>query len=94
MSNIARENIDYLRCSHSEDLAIFDDVFDSAAVGFCKRDERAFRRVLEQTGLAPEKVAFVDDLEENVGAARKMGMKGLCFDSSKDVYGQLVHWTT
>lgn len=89
MSNIAREDIDYLRVNGRDGLAIFNDIFPSGAVGFRKPDERFYRHVLEQIGLAPDSVVFVDDSEENVCAARHLGMKGLIFRSTEDFYDQL-----
>jgi HAD superfamily hydrolase (TIGR01493 family) len=44
-----------------------------------KPDQELFRRALEVIGALPQHVAFVDDLRENVAAARAVGMQAYQF---------------
>lgn len=61
--------------------APFDVLVFSNEVGMSKPDEAIYRHTLDRLGLAerPEAAFFVDDLEENVAAARALGMRGILF---------------
>ena len=48
-----------------------------------KPDPEMFRRALEVIGALPQHVAFVDDLRENVAAARALGMRAFQFTDSE-----------
>lgn len=55
----------------------FDGWVASHECGRCKPDPEIFRLVMQRTGLPPEAHLFVDDLAENVAAARELGMDGI-----------------
>lgn len=57
----------------------------SAEEGLAKPDERIYQLTLERLGVAPEEAVFVDDLAENVVAARKIGMKAVQFMNTQQV---------
>ena len=61
--------------------APFDVLVFSNDVGVSKPDAAIYRHTLEKLGLPerPEAAFFVDDLEENVVAARAVGMHGILF---------------
>ena len=61
--------------------APFDVLVFSNEVGLSKPDPAIYWYTLERLGLAarPEAAFFVDDLEENVTAARALGMHGILF---------------
>jgi putative hydrolase of the HAD superfamily len=56
------------------DPSQFDVLLSSASIGFRKPDPRAYLAVADALGLQPSECAFVDDLPENVEAARALGM--------------------
>ena len=58
---------------------LFDVVIDSSEVGLRKPDPAVYRLLLERLGRPPADVAFVDDLERNVAAARAVGIRGIQF---------------
>lgn len=61
----------------------FDVIIDSSEVGLAKPDKRIYQLILNQLKvLAPESL-FVDDLEENIVAAQKLGMKTVHFTEPK-----------
>lgn len=62
-------------------FAHFDALYFSHEVGARKPDPAIFRRVLEEQRLRPDRTVFVDDLRENVEAAKALGMR-------------TVHWPT
>ncbi|WP_234327370.1 HAD family hydrolase [Streptomyces sp. NRRL WC-3742] len=51
----------------------FDAVVLSAELGVRKPEPEAFRAVLERLGVTAEESLFVDDSEENLAAARRLG---------------------
>ncbi len=61
----------------------FDDVLVSYELGVCKPDPEFFRRGLAKLGVGPEECLFIDDLEDNVEAARSLGITGIRFESAE-----------
>jgi putative hydrolase of the HAD superfamily len=53
---------------------IFDQEFYSCDLGYAKPNRDYFREVLRKIGLAPDEALFIDDHEENVAAAREVGL--------------------
>jgi putative hydrolase of the HAD superfamily len=51
----------------------FDAPMASHLLGFCKPDPRAYRAALDRIGATAAETVFVDDLAENVEAARALG---------------------
>ncbi|MGW0531631.1 HAD family hydrolase [Streptomyces sp. NPDC003032] len=58
---------------------LFDDVISSADLGVTKPDPRIYETAVERAGVAPGRCLFVDDRQENVEAARALGMTGLLY---------------
>lgn len=52
----------------------FDGLFASAHLGSKKPDHEFFKKILAQLDVNPEEVLFWDDAEENVQAARELGI--------------------
>lgn len=62
----------------------------SYTVGARKPDALYYERVLARTGLAPHELLFVDDREENVDAARALGMPAVLFTDADALRRELV----
>jgi 2-haloacid dehalogenase len=60
-------------------LKWFDGIMLSGKVGMVKPDPRFFQLFLETFSIDPARAIFVDDLEQNVEAARAAGLKGIVF---------------
>jgi putative hydrolase of the HAD superfamily len=60
----------------------FEVALTSAILGIYKPDPRAFTAAAAALGLPPAACLFVDDLAENVAAARSVGMQGYQIDRS------------
>ncbi len=56
------------------DYARFDAVYASCRMGLAKPDPAFYRAILQAERRRPEEAVFVDDLEENVVAAREAGL--------------------
>jgi epoxide hydrolase-like predicted phosphatase len=54
--------------------AHFDVFVESAVVGLRKPDLRIYALVCRELGVAPSRVAFLDDIGRNLKAARELGM--------------------
>jgi len=70
-------------------LAHFDDVFLSHEIGFLKPDEGAFQCVLNSWGVDPSEILFFDDNEENVEAARNVGVRAERVEGIGEIEGKV-----
>ncbi len=59
---------------------LFDAVTLSYEVREMKPGERIYRDALAKLGLPPESCVFIDDIEENVAAARKLSMRAIRYE--------------
>jgi len=55
-------------------------VYLSGDLKIMKPDRRIYELVLENSGVEPEEILFVDDLEKNLEIPQQMGWKTVCFD--------------
>jgi len=67
----------------------FDGGLISAEAKHAKPDLRIYEMLLEKYSLIPEESLFIDDLEVNVNAAIKSGMKGFFTDDSVEIGREL-----
>jgi putative hydrolase of the HAD superfamily len=68
---------------------LFEVIVNSAEEGVQKPDRRIYQIALERLGLPASDVVFVDDREENVVAARVMGMLGVQFLTTEQTIAEL-----
>lgn len=66
--------------------------FFSADFGKVKPDDEFYQHVLEKTGWSADQVLFVDDLESNVAAARRLGFPTLLFTGSRSDLETIRQW--
>jgi len=73
--------------SHSSrgDYMIFDAVYASNKIGLSKPDPEFYRYILKNEGVNPENTFFVDDTDENVFSAERLGMNAHLFRDSKSL---------
>lgn len=64
------------------DPALFAATLSAAALGWPKPDSRAFEAAAAALGLPPQACCLVDDLAENVAAARSIGLRAYQIDRS------------
>ena len=86
LSNTIAAHVSHNRARQLYDA--FDVLVFSNEVGMSKPDTAIFRRSLERLGLSdrPEAAFFVDDLEENVVAARQVGLHSILFTDAGQLY--------
>jgi len=72
----------------------FDRRFYSCRLGRAKPDPAVFEAVLDNLGVTPQSVLFIDDRAENVRAAAALGLRAVRFTSAQELPGQLDDWET
>ena len=76
-----------------QDLRIPEDTFDfimsSASHGLAKPKPAIFHLALEMTGAEPAQAIFVDDNEQNIRAARALGLHAIHFHDSQQAQAEL-----
>ncbi|MCF3123895.1 HAD-IA family hydrolase, partial [Streptomyces arenae] len=70
-------------------LDVADHVVLSCEVGCAKPDPRIYEIALRRTGTEPDRTLFVDDVVENVEAARALGMVGHVHRDTVDTLGRI-----
>lgn len=75
----------YWRARFEDLLQPFREVFVSCELGERKPGTQVFTEVLRRIDLVPERVAFFDDLSDNVLAASKLGMAAFVTKSASDI---------
>lgn len=74
LSNTNITHINHLNAMGSF-LDHFDDRFYSYEIAAIKPDVKSYQHVLQQIRHAPEQVLFIDDSEDNIAAARQLGIQ-------------------
>ena len=68
-----------------DDPSLFDVVIDSSAVGARKPERRIYEVTQQRLGVAHEEIFFVDDIGQNLKAARALGWHTLLFTEERVV---------
>ena len=75
----------YQRHSARRDYSLFDVVYASHIMGIIKPCPEFWAYILCEEKVLPEEAFFVDDLEENILAAEKMGLKTHLFTGAESL---------
>lgn len=70
-------------------IELFDTVIISAEAGVMKPDTGIYRIALEQAKVKAQAAVFVDDIQANIDACEKIGMKGILFKDAQEVLSRL-----
>lgn len=70
-------------------LGVFDEVIISAEVGLIKPDPRIYQLAAEKLSIPTNQAIFIDDVAENVEAARKSGMFAIQFRSPSQIIPEI-----
>ena len=68
---------------------IFDEVYASNLMGISKPDPDFYRYILKKEGIEPENIIFIDDTEENIISAQKIGINSILFTDSDSLKQQI-----
>jgi len=88
LSNTDILHFNFIKTRYPE-MFIFDDYVLSYETGSVKPEDRIFEIALEKSESDPEQIVFIDDMEENIRAAGKTGMKTIHFDCHMDLKREL-----
>lgn len=88
LSNMPREFYTRLQEMHNF-WHHFDHITISGHVNLIKPDKAIYKYVIETNDLVPQESIFIDDLAENVEAARSCGLHGIQFIDIVDCKNQL-----
>ena len=77
---------------HLPELRAFDLVMMSNEVGLLKPDPAIFTTALELLDVLPAQAIFIDDIAENVEAARVLGIAGLVHHDWPETGPALERW--
>lgn len=69
---------------------LFDAIVVSGEEGIEKPDPRIYRRALARLNVAPTQAVFVDDRQENVEGACRLGIHGLLFTDTNAILQQIT----
>lgn len=69
--------------------SIFDESVISCFDKIRKPDPRSYKLILKKLNVKPEETLFVDDKQENLDAAKKLGIKTLVFENNKQFFNGL-----
>ena len=72
-----------------EFYGLFDKVYYSSDIKMRKPDQEIFEYVLDQNNLSPEETLFIDDNEENIAAAKNVGIQVFHVLQNKPDYGMI-----
>lgn len=64
---------------------LFDAMVISTEHIMIKPDPKIYKLVCEMLGIEPQEAVFIDDREINIKGAQNLGMKGILFNSPKDL---------
>ena len=67
----------------------FHHIVISAEVGMMKPEQRIYEHTLEKVGVAPGEAVFIDDMPDNIAAAKAVGMHGIRFVSREQALAEL-----
>jgi putative hydrolase of the HAD superfamily len=68
---------------------LFDELIISAKVGMVKPDPRIFHLAVERLRVQPAEAIFIDDIEENVEAARGEGLIAIQYQDTQKTIDEL-----
>ena len=84
LSNMHKEIGEFILKDH-EYISLFDGGVFSCDIHSIKPSPEIYRYLLNKYDLIPEECVFFDDVEENVAAAEKEGIKGVLFTTAECV---------
>ena len=86
-------NTNALHCEHmlqlSPVLRYFERYFLSFEIGAVKPDPAIYAYVLKNVDVPPDRILFIDDLEQNIKGAVNAGMRGIVFEGVEPLRFQL-----
>jgi len=83
LSNIDTELIELLREKYPAIFELFDGVIVSADLGHMKPHKEIYEHLLATYHMDPSRTYFIDDEQENIAGAQRIGMHGIACDHAQ-----------
>ena len=80
LSNATCKMIDYSKTHGAIPNIKWSVIIDSSKVGYVKPDPKIYKHATEKSGVKSDEILFIDDLKENIDAAREYGWNVIQFD--------------
>ena len=87
ISNVDKSRYIYTR--KMINLDFFDYKFASCYIGSRKPERKIYDFAIKRMGIAYENAVFIDDLQENVDGAKKLGIKAIRFENRRKLDKEL-----
>ena len=88
-NNVARDEPAERRTAGLDIQRLFDVVVESAIVGLRKPDPRIYTMTCDLLGVEPSEAVFLDDIGQNLKAARALGMTTIRVDATLSAIDEL-----
>jgi putative hydrolase of the HAD superfamily len=90
LSNNNLPTVNVLKSNHKQMLELFDKTYFSFELKISKPDKRFFEYVIKDANLNVDECLFIDDKAKNIKASEEFGIKGIVFESCKQLEKELV----
>lgn len=88
LSNMPHETWKHLKKTYPV-FPLFDGLVASCDVGMIKPEAEIYQYILNKFNLIPQETLFIDDMKENIEAAKVQGINGIVFESPEKLEKQL-----
>ncbi|GEM_PF-2813212 len=88
-NSIGQMAIQVLRQRGVPTKKVFNKVFLSNTIHMAKPDSKAYSYVIKKLRIKPAEALMVDDRKDNITAAKKQGLRGLLFTTTKNFEKQI-----
>ncbi|MDR0398332.1 MAG: HAD family phosphatase [Endomicrobium sp.] len=89
LSNTNELHFDYLKDRYPEAFALFNDFFLSYKMHLRKPEDEIYQQVIRRYNVLPSEIFFIDDMEENIKAAKRNGINAWLFTKTYDLTKKL-----
>ena len=94
LSNFAADGFDYIRTRDAHFFDQVDGMVVSGHVKLIKPDPEIYKLLLNRYNLVPQETLFIDDNQDNITAAKALGIHGILFTDIADCKQQFKQLTT
>lgn len=91
LTNISRPSLEK-RFTQTELAEYFDVQIVSGEQGFTKPDARIYQAALDALGMAPEEAVFIDDRQNYLHGAQKLGIKTILFKDNEQFFAEITQY--
>lgn len=64
---------------------VFRDIFSSDRIGLNNKDDEAYKAIINRLDIDPQEILYIDDKQENIDIATKLGIKSIQYISNEQV---------